>query len=37
LGFRLERAERLLAQFLTYLADNDIEGITTEVALAHCP
>jgi integrase/recombinase XerD len=34
LGFRLERAERLLAQFLTYLADNDIEVITTEVALA---
>jgi integrase len=34
LGFRLERAERLLTQFLTYLADHDIEVITTEVALA---
>jgi integrase/recombinase XerD len=34
LGFRLERAERLLAQFLGYLADNDIDVITAEVALA---
>jgi integrase len=34
LGFRLERAERLLAQFLGYLSDNDIDVITTEAALA---
>lgn len=34
MGFRLERAERLLAQFLAYLADHDIEVVTTEVALA---
>jgi integrase/recombinase XerD len=34
LGFRLERAERLLAQFLTYLSDKDIAVITAEVALA---
>jgi len=34
LGFRLERAERLLAQFLTYLDEHAIEVITTEVVLA---
>ena len=34
LGFRLERAERLLAQFLSYLDAHAIEVITTEVALA---
>ena len=34
LGFRLERAERLLAQFLDWLTAHDIEVITTEVALA---
>jgi integrase/recombinase XerD len=34
MGFRLERAERLLAHFLAYLADHDIEVVTTEVALA---
>ena len=34
LGFKLERAERLLGQFVGYLADHDVEVITTEVALA---
>jgi integrase/recombinase XerD len=34
LGFKLERAERLLGQFVGYLADHDLEVITTEVALA---
>jgi integrase/recombinase XerD len=33
LGFRLERAERLLTQFLAWLAANDIEVITTEAVL----
>ncbi len=34
LGFRLERAEKLLAQFIAYLAAHDIEVITTEAVLA---
>jgi integrase/recombinase XerD len=33
LGFRLERAERLLNQFVAYLTDRQIDVITTEVAL----
>ena len=34
LGFKLERAEKLLGQFVRYLADHDTDVITTEVALA---
>jgi integrase/recombinase XerD len=34
LGFNLERAERLLGQFLAYLHDRDVEVVTVEDALA---
>jgi integrase len=34
LGFKLARTEKLLAQFITYLADRGTAGITTEIALA---
>jgi hypothetical protein len=34
LGFKLERAERLLAQFVAYLRDHNIEVPTIEDALA---
>lgn len=34
LGYKLERTEKLLAQFLTYLEDRDQERLSTETALA---
>ena len=34
LGFKLERAEKLLAQFLAYLDERGADTVTTELALA---
>ena len=34
LGFKLERTEKLLGQYVTYLEDRGSTGITTDVALA---
>ena len=34
LGFRLDRAEKLLSQFISYLEDRDAATVTTEHALA---
>ena len=34
LGYRLVRAEKLLAQFLAYVEDRDEDHLTTETALA---
>jgi integrase/recombinase XerD len=34
MGFKLERAERLLGQFVSHLVDHDTDVITTDLALA---